>query len=146
MDAMDQSRYAKLERAILDEARAMYDRNASVGEFSGRIFGPDGLLRQMWSNDDERHELVKSTLFKRLQDQLHELGAREVEQFERDIAASPDTDAVAVALPRKLHSALRDEARAMGLSISELIRRKLGGEVGVSSEGSRDDKRKPEAA
>lgn len=112
------------ERAIHDEARALLSKDVSAPEFSARFFGPDGLLRGLWATSEERKAVTRSELYKWLQQRLAELRRREGEAFEREMESL--SGRLTVVVPKSLHAGLKREAQREGVSLSELIRLKLG--------------------
>jgi hypothetical protein len=113
-----------IEEDIRKEAGRLFERQASVGEFSSRFFGPDGMLRKLWKTDDDRRLLISSPIYRELRTMLSALGKREVAAFESD--AERLSGRLTVVVPKSLHAALREEAVREGISLSELIRLKLG--------------------
>lgn len=83
---MDNPDRAILERKILEQAEQMVGRRVSAVEFSNRLFGPDGLLRTLWTTQSDRQGLVCSDLYRTLKTHLRALEKVDVVQFERDIA------------------------------------------------------------
>ncbi len=113
-----------MEGEIYREAQNLLSRESSAIAFSARFFGPDGLLRRLWKTDAERKAVVASELYKCLQRSLSELRDREAAEFEREIASH--SGRLTVVVPKSLHAALKREAAQEGVSLSELIRLKLG--------------------
>lgn len=112
------------EESIRREAEALLQRHVSVGEFSSRMFGPDGLLRQLCKTEEDRRRLVGSPIYKDIRKMLASLGKREIADFEDDVERL--SGRLTVVVPKSLHAALRVEAGQEGVSLSELIRLKLG--------------------
>lgn len=83
---MQTSDQESLEQDILGQAQEMYDRRVSAVDFSNRLFGPNGLVRRLWTTRADRTALVNSELFRTLKKQLRALEKIEVSHFERDIA------------------------------------------------------------
>lgn len=96
----------------------------SAPELSALFFGPGGRLGALGKTEAQRKSLVDSDLYEWLQAQLAHLRQREVEQFEREIAEL--SGRLTVVVPKSLHAALEREAVHEGVSLSELIRLKLG--------------------
>mgnify|MGYP001566508706 CR=1 FL=1 len=111
-------------RVIYKEARRLLSRNVTAPELSARFFGQGGLLGTLSKAESERRALVSSELYKWLQAQYTELRQREVREFERQI--SELSGRLTVVVPKSLHAALKREAVHEGVSLSELIRLKLG--------------------
>ncbi len=121
---MNPKSLTKAERRIYQEARELISRQISAPELSARLFGPGGLLKSLWKTESERKVLVKSELYKFLQEEVSALRRREVVQFEREVTAL--SGRLTVVVPKSLHAALKREAADEGVSLSELIRLKLG--------------------
>jgi predicted HicB family RNase H-like nuclease len=121
---MDMKALNKTEREIYQEAEHLQARGTSAPVFSARFFGSDGLLRKLWKTDGERKAVVASELYKWLKTCLTEIRDREVAQFEKEVASL--SGRLTVVVPRSLHAALKREAVQEGISLSELIRLKLG--------------------
>ncbi len=121
---MDVKALNKIEGEIYREAQEMISGGTSAVAFSARFFGPDGLLRKLWKTDAERKAVVASELYKWLQRSLNEVRNREAAEFEREIASH--SGRLTVVVPKSLHAALKREAAQEGISLSELIRLKLG--------------------
>lgn len=121
---MNTKSLTKTERRIYEEARELLSRQVSAPEFSARFFGPRGRLRALWTTQSDRQAVVESALYEWLQAELGRLRRREVTQFEREVAEL--SGRLTVVVPRSLHAALKREAAHEGVSLSELIRLKLG--------------------
>ena len=121
---MDNRRRKMVEGSISREAKKMIERSPTAAEFSAHFFGPKGRLRQLWTDDAERTEVVKSPLYKELQLMLAQLRTREADSFEQDVERF--SGRLTVVVPKSLHAALKLEAAAEGISLAELIRLKLG--------------------
>lgn len=133
-----------LEAQIRRAAVEMLNRHASVGEFSSRFFGPDGMLRGLWKTEDDRRQLVSSPIYRELRSMLASLGEREVAAFDAD--AERLSGRLTVVVPKSLHAALREEAVREGISLSELIRLKLGLPYRLTSQWIARGRGEPEAA
>ena len=75
---------------------------------------------------------------------LESLGKREVAAFEADIEQL--SGRLTVVVPKSLHAALREEATREGISLSELIRLKLGLPYRLTSKWIARGQEHPEAA
>ena len=82
------------------------------------------MLRQLWITDEDRQALVGSEIYRELQSQLAQVRKKEAEAFEAEVESS--SGRLTVVVPKSLHAALRVEAEREGISLSELIRMKLG--------------------
>lgn len=121
---MDVKALNKIEREIYQEAERLHAQGVSAPIFSAQFFGSDGLLRKLWKTDLERKAVVASELYKWLQQSLIELRERDAAVFEKEIASL--SGRLTVVVPKSLHAALKREASQEGISLSELIRLKLG--------------------
>lgn len=121
---MDAKALNRTEREIYREAEALRGRSAPAPVFSARFFGPDGLLRKLWKTDAERKAVIGSELYRWLKECLTGIREREAAEFEKEVAAL--SGRLTVVVPRSLHAALKREAVQEGISLSELIRLKLG--------------------
>lgn len=121
---MDVKTLNKAEREIYQEAEELRERGTSAPAFSARFFGSDGLLRKLWKTDAERKAVVDSELYRWLKNCLTGIRDREVAEFEKEVAAL--SGRLTVVVPKSLHAALKREAVQEGISLSELIRLKLG--------------------
>lgn len=117
---------SRKEKAVYEVAQATIEKGAGAIEFSELFFGTSGRLRELWSTDAERKAVVKSALFKWLQERLTELRRREGEAFTQEVEALSGSGRLTVVVPKSLHGALKNEAALEGISLSELIRLKLG--------------------
>lgn len=133
-----------LEDQIRRVAAELVNRQASVGEFSARFFGPDGMFRGLWKTKADREKLVASPLYRELRAMLASLGEREVAAFDAD--AERLSGRLTVVVPKSLHAALREEAAREGISLSELIRLKLGLPYRLTSQWIARGRGEPEAA
>lgn len=114
----------KTEREIYREAESLRERGIAAPVFSARFFGSDGLLRTLWKTDGERKAVIGSELYRWLKDCLGGIRDRDVAAFEKEVAAL--SGRLTVVVPKSLHAALKREAVQEGISLSELIRLKLG--------------------
>ena len=120
-----------MEQATLSEAdgrlRALASELLQSGidapAFSSRFFGPKGELSVLGQTREDRDHIVHSELYRWLKARYEELRLRDAARFEQDIKAA--SSRLTVAVPRSLHAALKSEAVAEGVSLSELIRLKL---------------------
>ena len=114
---------SKIEGQIYKAALAAVKEGVSSTEFSVRFFGPKGMLGKLCRTKKERKALVKHPLYKWLQEQFNELRRRDADEFRREVESL--SGRLTVVVPKSLHGALRREAAAEGISLSELIRLKL---------------------
>lgn len=121
---MDSRPLNNAEKAIYDEARRLLDEGMEAPMFSERFFGPEGRLRGLAATAQERAALTRSTLYQWLQEQVERLRGGEARRFEQETAAA--SGRLTIVVPRSLHAALKSEAVSEGVSLSELIRLKLG--------------------
>jgi predicted HicB family RNase H-like nuclease len=121
---MDVKTLNKTEREIYQEAEQLRARGTSAPAFSARFFGSDGLLRKLWKTEADRKAVVASELYQWLKQCLAEIRDREVAEFEKEVASL--SGRLTVVVPKSLHAALKREAVQEGISLSELIRLKLG--------------------
>ena len=121
---MDVKSLGKTEGEIFQEAKALLSKGITAAAFSARFFGPEGLLRKLWKSEADRKAVVASELYQWLQKSLNDLREHEAAEFEKEIAAH--SGRLTVVVPKSLHAALKREAVQEGISLSELIRLKLG--------------------
>ena len=114
----------KKEQLIYDKANEVLAKGVSASQFSQMFFSPSGELSALWSTDDEKKTVAESELFKWLQEQLADLRTAEAKQFEKEVESS--SGRLTITVPKSLHAALKREASREGVSLSELIRLKLG--------------------
>ena len=115
--------YSK-EEAVLLRARQALDKGIDASAFAQMFFSPQGELRGLWNSPEEKAALVQTEPYKWLQQKLAELRGQGTLQFEREIEQM--SAKLTVSVPKSLHSALRQEASREGVSVSELVRLKLG--------------------
>ena len=120
---IDEAALTHPEREVYDAASALLKLGVDAVAFSERVFGPDGEVRRLATSAAERERLIATPLYGWLKAQFARLRQDDAARFERDLKASPGR--LTVAVPRSLHAALKDEAAAEGVSLSELIRLKL---------------------
>jgi predicted HicB family RNase H-like nuclease len=111
------------ERGLRKEAEEMLRKGTTATAFSARFFGPGGGLQQLAAEPEDRREVVGSELYRWLQTSLAELRRKEATEFDRQVASV--SGRLTVVVPKSLHAALKNEARAEGVSLSELVRLKL---------------------
>jgi hypothetical protein len=114
----------RTEQEIYREAQRMLAKNATASAFSDHFFGPTGSLRKLWKTEAERKRVVASALYQWLSQRLAELRTQEAQAFDREVEAF--SGRLTIVVPRSLHAALKREAQREGVSLSELIRLKLG--------------------
>ncbi|MEW6366265.1 MAG: toxin-antitoxin system HicB family antitoxin [Acidobacteriota bacterium] len=112
------------EKKIYSEALEMVREGTTATGFSARFFGPEGLLRQLWTTEAERRALVESELYRWLEKEHSKLRARDAKSFAKEVQCL--SGRLTVVVPRSLHAALKREAEQEHVSLSELIRLKLG--------------------
>jgi predicted HicB family RNase H-like nuclease len=120
---MDTTKLTALETRIFEQAREMLDRGVDAPTFSAAFFGPSAELSQLCGSREERERLLKSELFRWLKSKWKELRLRDAVKFDQELKLA--SGRLTVAVPRSLHAALKSEAAAEGVSLSELIRLKL---------------------
>ncbi len=76
---------SSIAESIRNEARKLLASGVSAADFSEKFFGENGRLRGLWTNEQERIELVESQLYKLLQFNLAELRSKEAKLFDRKI-------------------------------------------------------------
>lgn len=107
-------------REALESAR-------TAPELTRALFGPGGLFAEAGRTREDREQLLLHPLYQEAQARLSELRRAEVARFESDLEELEARPArLTVQLPRSLHTALKCEAAREGVSLSELIRLKLG--------------------
>ncbi len=111
-------------KKVYSEAAQMLKSGTNAADFSNRIFGPKGLLRRLWNTDSERRTLVESDLYRWLEGEHAKLRTRDAREFAKQVETL--SGRLTVVVPRSLHAALKAEAAAENISLSELIRLKLG--------------------
>lgn len=122
---IDETQLSAAERAIYCKALDLLKEGVDAPTFSARLFGPEGALSRLGGEDREsREKLVESELYRWLKDQYSRLRLRDAARFNQDLKAA--SGRLTVVVPKSLHSALKSEAQAEGVSLSELIRLKLG--------------------
>lgn len=121
---MDVKRWTKREREIYKEAQAMLTEGTNAPAFSQRFFSQGGRLSELGPDEAARRRVVASELYAWLRQQFEELRRQEAEAFERETRAL--SGRLTITVPKSLHAALKREAMAEGVSLSELIRLKLG--------------------
>lgn len=120
---MDQSKWHEVEERLRASASEMLESGADAPTFSARFFGPKGELSLLGKTREDREQIVRSDLYRWLRERYEELRLRDASRFEQDIKSA--SGRLTVAVPRSLHAALKSEAAAEGVSLSELIRLKL---------------------
>lgn len=114
----------KKERHLFEEAQQMLADGTDALEFSSHFFGHHGALSGLGSDRKARRKLTESELYKWLQHQVGLLRKQEAASFEKELEAA--SGRLTITIPKSLHVALKQEARNEGISLSELIRLKLG--------------------
>lgn len=121
---MDVKRWTKLEQEIYREAQAMLAEGTNAPAFSQRFFSHGGRLSSLGPDKAARRRVVESELYQWLHEQFDVLRRQEAEAFERETREL--SGRLTITVPKSLHAALKREAMAEGVSLSELIRLKLG--------------------
>jgi predicted HicB family RNase H-like nuclease len=114
----------KTEKDIYREARRALNSGIGAAAFAEKFFGPGGRLATLCTSEAERRDLVRSDLYKWLQARAAELRKQEAQRFEQEVESC--SGRLTIVVPRSLHAALKEEAGWEGVSLSELIRLKLG--------------------
>lgn len=114
----------KKEKLIFDKANEVLAKGVSASQFSQMFFSPNGELSALWTSDDEKKVVAESKLFVWLQQQLSNMRLSESQQFEKEVEKA--SGRLTITVPKSLHAALKREASGEGVSLSELIRLKLG--------------------
>ena len=113
--------------AVVERLKAVASQMLQSGTdamtFSARFGGLRGELGGLGETREDREQIVGSDLYRWLTERYEELRLRDASRFEQDIKSA--TGRLTVAVPRSLHAALKREAAAAGVSLSELIRLKL---------------------
>ncbi len=121
---IDESTLSKAELQIYREARRLLGQNTDAVTFSARFFGPQGELTRLGQGREERRRILCSELYRWLKASYTTLRQRDSAQFEKDLKSA--SGRLTVVVPKSLHAALKSEAGSEGVSLSELIRLKLG--------------------
>jgi predicted HicB family RNase H-like nuclease len=111
------------EKRIYKAATRALEQGTTVAAFTETFFGPNGMLRRLWKTKADREAVVKSELYRWLQQQAAQLRRQEAQAFAKEVESLSGRLTVVVA--KSLHGALRTEAVEEGVSLSELIRLKL---------------------
>jgi predicted HicB family RNase H-like nuclease len=111
------------EKQIHKAAAETLRHGTTVAAFTDAFFGPEGMLRRLWQTKADREALVKTELYRWLQQQIAQLRRQEAQAFAKEVETLSGRLTVVVA--KSLHGALRTEAAEEGVSLSELIRLKL---------------------
>lgn len=120
---IDESKWNEAEERLKETATSMLQAGTDAPTFSARFFGPKGELRGLGETRKDRELILRSELYRWLKEKYEELRLRDAAQFEQEIKVA--SGRLTVAVPRSLHAALKSEAAAEGVSLSELIRLKL---------------------
>ena len=120
---IDETQLSASERAIYRKAVDLLAKGIDAPTFSASFFGPKGALSRLGQNREGRQELVKSDLYRWLKERHSRLRLRDAARFNQDLKAA--SGRLTVVVPKSLHAALKGEAQAEGVSLSELIRLKL---------------------
>jgi predicted HicB family RNase H-like nuclease len=80
-------------------------------------------LQEIAPGAEGRRAIVGSDLYRWLQASLASLRREEAAEFDRQVESV--SGRLTVVVPKSLHAALKNEARAEGVSLSELVRLKL---------------------
>ena len=117
------SKRNEAEEHLKEIAMRMLEAGTDAPTFSARFFGPKGELRGLGETRKDRERILQSELYRWLKEKYEELRLRDAAAFEQDVKVA--SGRLTVAVPRSLHAALKSEAAAEGVSLSELIRLKL---------------------
>jgi ribosomal protein S30 len=100
----------------------------TVRELSRALFSPEhGAFAKAGKTRAQREQLAEHPLYRQAQSRLSELRQVEAVAFRAKTAAPDSRPArMTVQIPRSLHAALKTEAAREGVSVSELVRLKLG--------------------
>jgi len=120
---IDTTRWNEAEEHLRESAKKMLEAGTDAATFSARFFGLEGALSQLGGTREDRERILRSELYRWLKERYEELRLKDVAEFEREIKVA--SGRLTVAVPRSLHAALKSEAAAEGVSLSELIRLKL---------------------
>ncbi|HXV65058.1 MAG TPA: toxin-antitoxin system HicB family antitoxin [Vicinamibacteria bacterium] len=120
---IDKSKLREASERLKEAATKMLEAGADAPTFSARFFGPSGELGRLGVTRKDRELILRSELYRWLKERYEELRLRDAAQFEQDVKVA--SGRLTVAVPRSLHAALKGEAAAEGVSLSELIRLKL---------------------
>lgn len=120
---IDKASWDITEKRLRDLAEELIETGTDAPAFSARFFGPKGELSRLAKTRKERERLLGTALYRWLKERYEELRLRDAARFERETKAA--SGRLTVAVPRSLHAALKSEAAAEGVSLSELIRLKL---------------------
>lgn len=120
---MKQTKWDAEDQRLRAVASELLQSGTDAPTFSARFFGPKGELNVLGETRQEREQLVRSELYRWLRERYEELRMRDASQFGQDIKTA--SSRLTIAVPRSLHAALKSEAVAEGVSLSELIRLKL---------------------
>jgi predicted HicB family RNase H-like nuclease len=112
------------EQAIYEKAKKVLEKGITASEFSERFFSPQGELQSIYQTKKGKEQFVTSELYKWLQEQLAHLRIAGAKEFEHETEQA--SGRLTIMIPKSLHSALKKEAAREGVSLSELIRLKLG--------------------
>lgn len=121
---MNFKQLSKGERDIYREAKEVLNQGTTVATWTQRFFASSGALSRLATTTEARKRLVRSPLYCWLKEQLEELRYREAKAFEREVNSL--SGRITITVPKSLHAALKREAHREGVSLSELIRLKLG--------------------
>lgn len=112
-----------LESAVRREVDALLAAGATAREIAGRVYGPDGLLRELAGDRTGRETFTRSEVARWLDERLEELRRREIDEFEREVDSL--SGRMTLIVPKSLHAALKREAAIEGISLAELLRLKV---------------------
>ena len=119
----ERSKWNKAEEHLKETATRMLEAGTDAPAFSARFFGQKGELRGLGETRKDRERILQSELYRWLKEKYEELRLRDAAAFEQEVKVA--SGRLTVAVPRSLHAALKSEAAAEGVSLSELIRLKL---------------------
>lgn len=111
------------EKRVYDNALRMLNEGMDAPGFSASFFGADGEFSRLGTTREERERILKSDLYRWLKLKWEELRLADASRF--DDLLTRASGRLTLTVPRSLHAALKSEAAAEGVSLSELIRLKL---------------------
>ena len=110
-----------------EQAEELLSHDLTAREFSQKLFSQGGLFSQACRSREDREKLLSHPLYRRAQSRFSDLLEEEGRRFEANVAAGQTRPArMTIQVPRSLHAALKREAAQEGVSLSELVRLKLG--------------------
>lgn len=105
-----------LRESVLKAAQQLFDTRPQWPVFHAKVFGPNGLVRQTFSDPYSAEEFAGSDEYRELKRMLADLRTHVVGGYHRTIT---------VRMPPELHETLRREAALHGVSMNGLCLAKL---------------------